>query len=187
MISAAAINTDAVKIGTNGIDIPTSYDAAQFDIVSLDLASDEEGRMGCYVYINTFVDTASIFSVYKDVNNNFELEMEDPDDLRFTWIDNSTGRNYLESAGVAIGTGTWYFLEIAWKTSTNYREIFVDGTSRADTTADTIGNFAVDPNELNWGNRKTSAEADFYLDQCMVSNDIPRDLNNLKGLPAYPG
>jgi len=56
LTSEAAINTDAVKYGTNGLDCPTNYDVARFVPSNNDIIDSSEGRIGFWLRTTTWVD-----------------------------------------------------------------------------------------------------------------------------------
>jgi len=163
----AAINTDAVKIGTNGLDCPLDYNRAIFTAQSATI--DDEGRMWSWIYINTWVDNATFFILYDDTENFAHVEMNGTDEIEFYWEDSNNARTSLITTTANLSTGTWYFLEAAWKTSTNYRELFIDGNS-VGSSNDTIGSFVSPVIETDFGNEDT-ADADLYMDNMGISTD----------------
>lgn len=195
LVSGAAINTDAVKYGTNGLDIPTTNDYVEFGVTSGDMISSAEGRLGCWFEFTTWVDNALLFDYrHSDASNAMGVKMLSGDGLYWYWTDNSNGRVALSIVDADLDTpGVWYFLEFAWKTSTNYREIFVNGASKGSSSS-TIETFTTDE-FCRFGNKSANA-ADFFIDNIMISNlsatssrDFYIDTHEgvpLKDVTAYP-
>ena len=174
----AAINTDAVKYGTNGLDIPLDYNRATFDAISA--AMDDEGRVGFWLYINDFdaSNDSDLFRIICNSNNKAYLHLEGTDELSFAWIDSSTTRDLCSSSSANIAANTWYFIEAAWKTSTDYREIFVNGVSVASggNCAATIASFAGAVVTTEIGN-VSGADADYYMDNVIIGSVSTDDYN----------
>ena len=189
--SDAAINTDA-RYGTtgNGLDIPSDYDNVYFEATNL-TALDDEGRAGFWVYFNnlTSPDGAVLFRVYDASTDVFRLRIEAPDELEAFWRDASISRTMVVTTDANIVINTWYWIEVAWKTSTNYREIFVNGSAPTQTGAGTtINSFGTAVVNFGWGDTDGAAptEIDFYIDNVMISTDSTHDLNLCKDETEWP-
>jgi len=171
-----AFNTDAVKYGTNGMDVPTGADFIYFAPISATL--DDEGRLGFWVYINTWVENAEFsWIAYDDASNLAKLFMSGADELGLTWEDSGTERTTLVTSNANLSTGTWYFIEVAWKTSTDLREIYVNGTECTYSAGEgaTIASFAGDVIRTYFG--ETAGEnSDYYMDNIIISTDSTDDL-----------
>ena len=184
--SSAAIDTDAVKLGTNGLDIPTGYDYITFTPPVATL--DDEGRAGFWLYINTFVDAASVLELYYvNGDNRLSIRLDGSTELSMRWKDSATARTTLTTTTANLSTGTWYFVEFAWKTGSGnyYREIFVNGVSKGSSSSQ-IESFATNPNYLIFGNTHSNA-ADFYIDNPIISTDSTVNLYLCKDETSWPG
>lgn len=172
LASAAAINTDAVKYGTNGLDLPTPSDYILFDppIAALE----EEGRIGFWMRLTSFTDTRRLVNVTEDAGDFFYIQLDGTDELEFYWYDAGTARTEFITSGANLTTATWYFVEAAWKTSTDYREIFVNGTSYGSSSA-TIENFDTAPAWIAFGDGTGTAQ-DTHTDNIIISTDSTVDL-----------
>lgn len=181
----AAINTAAVKNGTNGLDCPTSASYAPFAISSNDIIVAAEGRIGFWLRVTTWVDGAYI-TEWRDGSGDDRVhpQLNGTDELKFYWKDGGTERTSLISTDANLSTGTWYFVEFAWKTSTDYREIFVGGVSKGSSSA-TI-NASPDNIYFRLGNTGSTL-SDLHEDHLIISNDSTRDLYALKDTDNYPG
>ena len=169
-VGDAAINADAKKIGTNGLDIPSGYDYAWFTVSADDILASSESRVGFWFRYTTWVDGSTIFAA----NDNspltrIQLQMVDSNELRFYWYDNLGARTNLDSSGLDLASATWYFIEMAWKTATDYREIFVNGNS-VESSSQTIADAGVSLNVMYFGNITGNAP-DFHMDNMMTSSD----------------
>ena len=180
---SAAINTDSVKYGTNGLDCPTNSSWVTFTVSSDDIVDADEGRIGFWYYQTTQAGDGFIARFILDTNNKSSIAIYDTDGLNWSWTDGSTARTTLNIVDADLDPTTWYFIEAAWKVSTGYRELFVDGVSKGSSSA-TIGTF--EPTSLLFGNISDVAN-DWFLDNIMVSNDSTRDFNALKAKTDFPG
>ena len=168
--SSAAINADAKKIGTNGLDIPSTYDYVYLTVSADDIVASSESRVGFWFRYTTWADGATIFRA--NDNNpviNIQLEMVDSNELRFYWYDNYGARTNLDTSGLDLSSATWYFIEMAWKPATNHREIFVNGNS-AGSSSQTIADAGVALVIVDFGNITGNA-ADFHMDNIMISSN----------------
>lgn len=181
--SAAAINTDAVKYNTNGLDCPGANDRAELTVSSDDIIDADEFRIGFWYNRTTYADYSIIIQIFQDVNNKSNLGIYSTDGIYWEWKDGGTSRTALSIADAGLDATTWYFIEFACKVSTNYREVFVDGVSKGS-SAETIGTFA--PNLFSFGIISAVA-SDFYFDEIKISDDSTRDFNALKDVTSYPG
>lgn len=182
--SGADINTDAVKIGTNGCDYPTVDDYHSLTVTGDDIVSDEEGRLGSYVRFVSMADGGKLGEVYGDANNYLRFATTATDELRFRWVANGVTATDLDTAAANLATNTWYYVEFAWKRSTNYREIFVDGVSAGSSSA-ALGNFATAVTSFRPGSA-TGTNNDHHQDNIAISNLSTRDFNALKDLTESP-
>lgn len=84
--SAAAINTDAAKIGTNGLDIPSSADSAQFAVSAADLIDMNEFAIGFWLRLVDFTDGANVVKIDNSASSNMHFRVNQ------TGADTATGR-----------------------------------------------------------------------------------------------
>lgn len=191
--SGAAINSDAVKLGTNGLDSPADYDRADIAIASDDIVAVDSGRIGFWFYAVTWPNPAadtSLFQVYLDADNFFWLEMTGNDgsgDLRLLWEDNNTARSSCSTSHGSMGISTWYFIEVSWETTTGVVNVWIDNVNECTNTDGNKNDFAAI--RLDIGENK-GTNTDFYIDQVVISNDTSRDLYDLvvtQSTTDYPG
>jgi len=175
MGDGAALAEAAAKNETYGVDLPNGYDYVLFSVPSTTM--DEEGRFGIWIYINTFKAGMTIFKMRYDNDNLATISLSGTDELSFTWIDSGTTRTALVTDNANLSTGTWYFIEGAWKTSTDLRELYKDGTELTYASGDgaTIANFASDPSTFNLGDGSIGS-FDMYFDHVIISSDSTDDL-----------
>ena len=182
--SGASIGTDGMKVGTNGIICATTYDYYALD--SAGLMDLNHGRVGFYFNINTFAAGVTLLQA-NGSTSYIKLDVSDGGggngdyDINFKWRDTSTTRTALVTSS-NLSSGTWYYIEAAWDVETNYREVWIDGTSVGSSSA-TIN--AGDATALWIGNNPNVA-AVLYIDNVAISDDITRDLEALKDLTASP-
>lgn len=124
--SAAAINTAAVRYGTNGLDCPTSSDNATFTVSTNDLANPAAGAMAAWVRITTWGSAATLLSATGSTGNDFYvLMMTGTDELRFSSKRNGGSTFNLDTTAANLATGNWYFVGFAWDQAANDRRIVV--------------------------------------------------------------
>jgi len=172
--SSAAINSAAAKIGTNGLDCPSGDDNVRFDIPA-DL--DDEGLFAAWVRFVDYEAEDDIFRLYAvSGTNEMRIRMYGTDELKVTWDDGGTGRDNVITTDANISLNTWYFIEFAWKTSTNYREIKVNGvTPTGGLSSATIGSFASATLYGYFGNTLAGGTPDFHMDNMMLFTDSTVD------------
>lgn len=184
-ISAADINTDAVKIGTYGFDFPTAEDYFTIDVSGGDIINSTSGRIGRYYYIVTYNDYSILMEYYIDADNYFYIRSGGSEELVFVWKDGGTARTNIGTSTTNLATEQWYYVEAAWDTATNQRAIYVNGVEKLNSTVNEINSFASETGYYYMGNPSLNGE-DGYGDQFINSNDKTRDLNALKDLTAKP-
>jgi len=167
----AVCNAAAKKYGTNGLDIPAAWDYISFPTPSA--TWDDEGRLGFWIRPTTRTDDGVIIYLYGDANNHFRVRFDGTTELNWAWKDSSTARTEFATSGAGVAAGaTWYWIEVAWKTSTNYREIFVNGVSKGS-SAETIASFGVAVATMYFGDT-TGIAQDLHMDNVIggtVSTD----------------
>jgi len=182
--SGAAINADANKTGTNGLDIPTSSDYVYFSSPTSTL--DDEGRIGFWIRFVTLNDNAQIFTLYDDSNDFFRVRADGTDELNSLWSD-AGDEDEITTVDANLSTGTWYFVEFAWKQSTPYREIFVNGVSKVSSSAAYDAFQGGGPTTMYIG-VVGSGNGDYHIDQnLIISTDSTDDLYTVcSGETDYP-
>jgi len=181
--SDAAINTDAVMVGTNGCDFPTSYDRYEFDISSEDLASGSAGRIGFYVkFVTSTSSESGTIKIEEDSSNYVYVTIHNSNLLNCNWRDGGTSHNYVSSGTVSDNTAT--FIELEYDAAANSRILYINGTPETENTT-TIA--TISPILLIVGNDPDGMSDDgIYIDNIMISNDPDRDLYALRNLTASP-
>jgi len=177
---SAAINTDAVKLGTNGLDCPTNADYIAFTVSGS--GEIDELAIGFWYYRTTFADNSVIFNLEQNVDNKFRIYVYDTDGMHWSWEDGNVTRTSLSIADADLDATTWYYIECKCDVSTDYREVFVDGVSKGSSSAE-IGTFT--PDTLHIGNISDEAN-DIFIDEVRISTDKDRDFNELKTIADYP-
>ena len=188
LVSAAAINTDAVLGGSpqaNGLDVPTGGDSADFSVTAdLEISSDE-GRVYMKFSYNTWINGACIFYLWQDADNFFSIEMYSDDGLKFSWKDGGTVRTSLDVANASIASsGTTYNIEFAWKAADNDRWVYVNGVEKGSDLTSTINAFTESTMEIGEG--YGGGQSDYYLDDIIISSDSTEDLYALRNEAQYP-
>lgn len=178
LASSAAINTDAVKIGTNGLDCPSADDRAEFTDSTDGMLDPESFRVGMWVYINSWPTNYDGVFVRKD-SGAADIY------LNYRYTEHTLRLNYgavLATTTATLSLSTWYFVEYAAELSSDTLKIYIDGVERASSSASlstpTAGGYV----RIGEG---VGADGDFYIDNVIISNDITRDLYALRNVTAY--
>lgn len=184
LVGNAAINTDAVMLGTNGLDCPTAGDYGQLVIDTRDIISEAEGRIGFNLKFITPIDNTVLFQVRNDDDNRIRGRINTTDELELGFTYSGTAV-WFNTSGEALNlaTSTKYFVEFSWNTTSNAKAIYVNGVSIL-TNNTAISAFAGAPTEFYIGNPSAVA-ADFYIDHVIVSNDDTRDLYAISATESY--
>lgn len=172
-----AVHSSAAKYGTYGLDVNSSWKYGYLDPGN-PTTMDEEGKFGSWVRIQTFLNGFILAQVYWDNSNKFGFALAGTDELEFRWRDNNTARTTLTTTSANLTTGTWYWIEAAWKTSTSYREIWVDGVSQASTTTGPMNDFSsASFYRLYLGDAAVGSTVDIHMDNIIMSTDSTVDLH----------
>lgn len=177
--SGLGINSTAAIVGSNGIYIPTSGSRYySFSVSSNDIAP-AAGRIGFW-YTNTNTTTMTPIYWMLTTADRADLRIID-DELSFSWRDGNVSRTGCTTTTNAFPYGT-HFIEIAY--DTDYREIFVDGSSVLEcATAISLQS----PTTIHFGDYDaTSDAAEKYMDHIRISNDKTRNLYLLRNLIVRP-
>ena len=178
--SGAVINTDAVKLGTNGFSIPTTYDSAEFAISSSDIISSSIGRAGFWIYFTQWAASTQIFNAIHS-GGRLRLYTSGTSELTFDY-----GATYktVTSTTAALTTGVWYYIELIWNASNETQKIYVNSVEKASNTE--AKDAPTGSSLLRLGN-DLGATGYFYMDNIVVSNDPTRNLYLLKDTDSFPG
>lgn len=172
MLGDVVINTDAKYSGTYGVDFPTSSDRIAF--TSTSIVTDEEGRVGFWLYITTFADNRPLFVLYDDASNYLRVRLEGTNNIGTMWRSSGSNTYWPTTTGL-ISTGSWLFIEYAWKNSTNYQQFWVDGTNAGTTTSSTMNDFAGSPVYIYFGD-SVGVSADHHSDHFIITTDSTKSL-----------
>lgn len=189
IVSAAAINTDAVRIGTNGLDLPTSGDRAEFDVAAHDLISPAAGAIAFSFRITTWVNGFTLVNVSgTDGVDQITVGLVDDDDILFR-IRNSGGTNVtIQTAGAGLTTGTWYAALPRWDQAANDRRIEIFNASGAlISSAEDLSTAYDQPTDLTtvrWGDVSGSA-GDVHMDNMFIADAYAEPLEDYLDITSY--
>ena len=187
--SAAVINTDAVKMGTNGADFPGALDIFSFAVTAEDIINDAEGCVAWWMRVNTWVDTTFVFAFGDQSDyyaDSLDARIIGTDEVRIRW-NSAAGADADISSTAANVDGNWHFYELCWDVDANPSNTFwmeIDNSIVASTT-DNLGSFT-DIDDARWGTLTNDA-ADIHMDNMLISNSKARDFYLLKDVDDYPG
>jgi hypothetical protein len=172
-VNSSDVSTDAVKYGSKGLDVADAWSHLYYDPPSATL--DDEFRVGFWIYINSWGNNAGIVRMTASGGDNTtKLIFGTGDELSWQWRDNGNQRSTVTTVDANLATSTWYWIELAAKTSTNYREILVGGVQKA-ISSDAISSFEFTPILLYFGDFE-GVSVDYYIDNVIISTDSTADL-----------
>lgn len=193
--SAAVINTDAVRVGTNGLDCPTSNDHAKFVVSSGDIIHSTTGSFALSFRITTFTAGAWLFTALNTgASTNFiQFDMVGTDDatgreLRFQIRQAGNPAHSITTTGADLAEGTWYAAVCRYDQTANDIGIEVynsDGSLRTS-IYDTTTSFLVPTgiNELRIGEGGGTA-VDEHIDNVFCADAYAEPLEDFLDITSY--
>lgn len=176
-----AINTAAVKLGTNGLDGHDTGDnrgdSVDFAISTFDIVDPNEGRLSFWFRWTSGQWKQSVR--WGMLNNNDDLSMESASaDGKCIIIVGASGvgDEYPDATGVdcAPVAGTWYHIQYAWDTNdgagSEYFEIWRDGVSLYSASNLTISIGTSDGLFFRNGSSVAAGE-DMHYDHLIITDD----------------
>lgn len=175
-VGDVAINTDAVKIGTNGLDIPGMNARVEFfNSAASDIISGSEGRIGFWLQINTLENNATVLYIQEDSDDYLKVVVYNDTELLFSWKEAGVATTLVVSPTV----GVYNFYEYAWDSVSNTRTLYVNGVQEAQNT-DSFVAHDFSSQTLTFG-ITLGYPGDKYMDNIMISSDADRDFCGLVG------
>jgi len=174
---SVTVNAAAKYLGTNGLDVADGGKYVTLTPTAGDMLSYVEGRFGFWLRVTTWEAGVALFRLSKDGDNDLVLWTSGTDELYLKWEGGGVIADHNLTSDANIGTGTWYFIEIAWKQSTPYRQIFVNGsapTQNNDSAAIAAWTDGDDAEYLYLG-AIGGTTVDVHMDNFMGSDDSTRD------------
>jgi len=192
LASAAAINTDAARFGTNGLDLPTGADNANFTITTNDIVNPAEGSAAFSFRVTTWVAGNTLFHVRgTSANDTINVSMLGTDELRFRYRSTAGGVEnvVLDTTAANIATATWYGVVVRWDSTADRLEIEVYNSSDTLIHEPTPSSSAIstqaDITTLSWGDVSNTGSSDIHMDAVMVSNDADETLQSYLSYTSY--
>lgn len=184
--NTVTISTDAVKLGTYGLDSPGQYRYYIFDAnVPLIIPDDSEYRIGAWVYITSWADNSKLFNVDNGIGDYVTISFQASDEI---YIDHYGGGGVTyrngQSSTSPITTGAWHYVEAAWLQSKSKLYVWVNGVLVVDDNS-VLVDWAASPNRIRIGNTGSGA-ADMYVDSVVISTDVNRNLYAMRNIETYP-
>lgn len=200
MNSLAAIAAGAAKIGSNGLDVPSSNDHAKFAVSSGDLISSSLGSFGFWFRIATFGADASLFKAINTAasTNRIMIVMIGTNtangrELRFN-INLAGGINVnLDTTAADLDLNTWYFVVARYDEPNSDRrlEVYNEDGSLRTSVENLTTNFDVPSgiNEIDIGEAEANA-CSVDLDNIFIADvygEALQDKMNITSFTEYDG
>ncbi len=195
-VGTAALNATAVKVGTNGGDFTTTGAESIFyfnqTAGSGNMVSGVRGRIGFWVYINTFEVNGSFFWITQDGSNYVVVTMRETAeaiDLRFIAV--KAGQSTaLKQFDTNLASDTWYFIEVAYDFDSVGNQTTGSCNFIIDNVAQTAQTFAWTANytgigAISFGALGIATDS-IYEDNIMISNDDTRSLYSWRNNTSTP-
>ena len=190
--AGAVVSTTAKKDSNYGLYGVGAYDYGSLVPNAGDIISDDEGRFGTWLRIQTWVVNALILTTQTDASNQIRLTIVggSDSDIEFKSDYIYGGTSVTKTSTTFNGVeNTWYFVETAWKqgaAGSGYLDVLVDGVSIISDTTGTLGDMTGTINLLRVGENSDTA-SNLYFARILVSSDSTRDLDALSDIINYPG
>jgi len=183
-----AINIDAVRIGTNGLDAAATGSYYSFDVATNDIVSGTTGRMGFWLKKNTIVSQTVHVRIYQDDSNKITFRTPTAtDELQVYWRAGAADEMFMSTTTADMVNGTWYYVEFAYDAGigagSDYAEIWIDGISKVTVSNETLTPIA--PVSMQIGIFGTFA-SDVHIDNIAISSNKTTDLFFIRNETAYP-
>ena len=192
--STAAINTDAAYIGTNGLDIPSSSDNAQFTVSNGDIINTITGSFGFWFRMVTFT-TASMFAAVENAQqaNNITIARSGTDDATgreiLFRIRRSGGANVtLTTTDADLALNTWYFVLARFDEPNNDRRLEIYNTDGSLRTA--VEDLATNFDQLSALDTLYIGEigggaTDVHIDNIFIADDYNEPLEDNMNITSW--
>jgi hypothetical protein len=177
--------TDAVKMGTNGMDADGANHYSTF--TSTSIINDAGGTISFWFYVNTWVDEAKLFQVWEGGSDYIFGRLDGTDEFQvYNYNASGPTNQQLTTTTANLVTGVWYFLEYSWDTSGNSHTLTISQTTRGDKADQTEDEtlVAISSGTLYIGNATANA-ADMYIDGIMIFNEAGVNAYQYKDTAAY--
>lgn len=187
--SAAAINTDAVRIGTNGLDCPTANDYAEFTVTSNDLVSINGGAAAFSFRVTTWVNAAVIFRAQGTAaNDHVTVELGTTDELVMRHRVSATTNQTVTTTAANLTTGVWYGVVIRWDPATDDKrlEVYNDAGTLIEGVEDTSTAFGPQTDFIALRIGETTGQAsDLHFDNVFIADTYAEDLQSNLTIASY--
>jgi len=107
-------------------------------------------------------------------------------ELRAEYKDSTNGDTFYTSTTANMVENTWYFVELAWKKSTNYMEIFVNGSSKGTASGTLSAAWDGTLSSVNFGDVYYPGTGDHHMDNIMLSDSSTENLYSYRDNTSYP-
>ena len=135
----------------HGVEVLTTGDFLSFVVSSGDIVNTSEGTIALDIYISSNVSTGSTFAQVGTGDNEITATIAGSDDMYLKHKGISTAVVSM-NGGVAVATGQWKSLRIAWSVTSNQIATKIDGGSWInDSDVDTVTEFGVAATLLSIG------------------------------------
>ncbi len=195
--ASAALNTDAVKIGTNGLDSASNDSYAEFAVSSNDIISNVEGAIGFWFRYVTWNVSHFHFLAQQtgQAANNIAIFSAGTDDATGREITLRVRRAGVSNVSITttdadLQTNTWYFLVARWdEPNSDMRiEVYNDNGSLRHAFENLTTNFD-QPQGLDVLRIGDSLGAggtfDHHLDNIFIASDYSEPLENKMNITSW--
>lgn len=190
-VGTPVYDSAAAKYGTNGLNIGTLDQERWSDGDPRDLLTNLEGAIGVWLRWPSTPVNADLM-IYARGTTNFDdyvgIEVTG-DELRLQTSRNGGSVMNLATTGVNLAANNWYFVKIAWKSSTNYRRIAVWNTSMSliESVVDSSTDWSASLPTDVFGVRVGDASGTFigHIDNVFFADTFDEPFENWADIASY--
>ena len=162
----------------------------EFDVTSGDICKEDEGRIGFWLNPSTLGTGCRICLIHNTsaatVRLGLAFDNANSDELAFL---GPTGESF-HTTIANLAENVWSFVEFSWlhtdAGATHLRKIIVNGATLASSTS-AFTTTTNNTGHLRFGDTRSGRNANYGLDQIMISDDSDTNFYELAYYAAFPG
>jgi len=194
--SAGAINSDAARFGTNGIDCPTASDNMNFAVSGTDLVDPSVGSAAFSFRLVAFVSGQSMLNIRgTSTNDNITVTTLGTDDatgrelrLRYRSTSGGAENRTVDTTNANLAENTWYACVARWDATADLIRLEVydaSGTLIEGVTGSTSISVLTDVVGVYWGEVGAVGGSDLHVDNVFIADAYAEPLEDFLDITSY--
>lgn len=184
--SLVELSASAARVGSLGINTPSSEDYYTFDSASI--FSTSQGALGFWFNAQTWLDAAHLVWFYgTSPNDNLRIETANTNEILGRINRNGIGTKLIVTTDADLSTGTWYFIIARWHTANNdFRiEIYNNDLSLRTSIEDLTTSQSGWTDITTFGVGTTNAGNLHYIDNIFIADSYSEPIENFMTITSY--